>query len=49
MNELSFIRKNLRSRRRALTQFEQKQAQLNVLHYLNHLPIFHSSKKIGLY
>ncbi|EPK8867858.1 5-formyltetrahydrofolate cyclo-ligase, partial [Acinetobacter baumannii] len=23
MNELSFIRKNLRSRRRALTQFEQ--------------------------
>ncbi|EPL1652913.1 5-formyltetrahydrofolate cyclo-ligase, partial [Acinetobacter baumannii] len=25
MNELSFIRKNLRSRRRALTQFEQKQ------------------------
>ncbi|MEJ8531622.1 5-formyltetrahydrofolate cyclo-ligase, partial [Acinetobacter baumannii] len=24
MNELSFIRKNLRSRRRALTQFEQK-------------------------
>ncbi|MBD0247151.1 5-formyltetrahydrofolate cyclo-ligase, partial [Acinetobacter baumannii] len=27
MNELSFIRKNLRSRRRALTQFEQKQAQ----------------------
>ncbi|QPN33820.1 hypothetical protein I5592_11670 [Acinetobacter baumannii] len=49
MNELSFIRKNLRSRRRALTQFEQKQAQLNVLHCLNHLPIFHSSKKIGLY
>ncbi|EPK0655409.1 5-formyltetrahydrofolate cyclo-ligase, partial [Acinetobacter baumannii] len=37
MNELSFIRKNLRSRRRALTQFEQKQAQLNVLHCLNHL------------
>ncbi|WP_280179548.1 5-formyltetrahydrofolate cyclo-ligase [Acinetobacter nosocomialis] len=49
MNELSFIRKNLRSKRRSLTQFEQKKAQLNVLHYLNYLPIFHSSKKIGLY
>ncbi|MDC5392223.1 5-formyltetrahydrofolate cyclo-ligase, partial [Acinetobacter baumannii] len=49
MNELSFIRKNLRFRRRALNQFEQKQAQLNVLHYLNNLPILHSSKKIGLY
>jgi len=49
MNELSFIRKNLRSKRRSLTQFEQKKAQLNVLHYLNYLPIFQSSKKIGLY
>ncbi|MDC5566699.1 5-formyltetrahydrofolate cyclo-ligase, partial [Acinetobacter baumannii] len=29
MNELSYIRKNLRFRRRALNQFEQKQAQLN--------------------
>ncbi len=47
MNELSFIRKNLRSKRRSLTQFEQKQAQLNVLHYLNRLPIFHSSKKLA--
>ncbi|GAM31589.1 5-formyltetrahydrofolate cyclo-ligase family protein [Acinetobacter calcoaceticus] len=28
---------------------EQKQAQLNVLHHLNTLAIFHSSKKIGLY
>lgn len=49
MNELSFIRKNLRSKRRSLTSFEQKQAQLGVLHHLNTLPIFHSSKKIGLY
>ncbi|MEC6392882.1 5-formyltetrahydrofolate cyclo-ligase [Acinetobacter pittii] len=49
MNELSFIRKNLRSKRRSLSSFEQKQAQLNVLHHLNILPIFHSSKKIGLY
>lgn len=49
MNELSFIRKNLRSKRRSLTQLEQKQAQLNVLHHLNTLAIFHSSKKIGLY
>ncbi len=49
MNELSFIRKNLRSKRRSLTSFEQKQAQLGVLHHLNTFPIFHSSKKIGLY
>ncbi|MDU6102105.1 MAG: 5-formyltetrahydrofolate cyclo-ligase, partial [Acinetobacter sp.] len=28
MNELSFIRKNLRSKRRSLSSFEQKQAQL---------------------
>ncbi|EXA91139.1 5-formyltetrahydrofolate cyclo-ligase [Acinetobacter sp. 723929] len=28
---------------------EQKKAQLNVLHHLNSLAIFHSSKKIGLY
>lgn len=49
MNELSFIRKNLRSKRRSLSSFEQKQAQLDVLHHLNTLPIFHSSKKIGLY
>lgn len=49
MNELSFIRKNLRSKRRSLSSFEQKQAQLDVLHHLNNLAIFHSSKKIGLY
>lgn len=49
MNEHSFIRKNLRSKRRSLSSFEQKQAQLSVLHHLNTLPIFHSSKKIGLY
>ena len=49
MNELSFIRKNLRFKRRSLSSFEQKQAQLDVLHHLNTLPIFHSSKKIGLY
>ncbi|WP_336039180.1 5-formyltetrahydrofolate cyclo-ligase [Acinetobacter calcoaceticus] len=49
MNELGFIRKNLRSKRRSLTLFEQKQAQLNVLHHLNTLAIFHTSKKIGLY
>ena len=49
MNELSFIRKNLRSKRRSLSPLEQKKAQLNVLHHLNSLAIFHSSKKIGLY
>lgn len=49
MNELSFIRKNLRSKRRSLSPLEQIKAQLNVLHHLNNLAIFHSSKKIGLY
>ncbi|MBJ9421220.1 5-formyltetrahydrofolate cyclo-ligase [Acinetobacter oleivorans] len=49
MNELSFIRKNLRSKRRSLSPLEQKKAQLNVLRHLNSLAIFHSSKKIGLY
>lgn len=49
MNELSFIRKNLRSKRRSLSPLEQKKAQLNVLQHLNSLAIFHSSKKIGLY
>ncbi|NUF13898.1 5-formyltetrahydrofolate cyclo-ligase, partial [Acinetobacter oleivorans] len=49
MNELTFIRKNLRSKRRSLSPLVQKKAQLNILHHLNSLAIFHSSKKIGLY
>ncbi|NUF35907.1 5-formyltetrahydrofolate cyclo-ligase, partial [Acinetobacter oleivorans] len=35
MNELTFIRKNLRSKRRSLSPLVQKKAQLNVLHHLN--------------
>ncbi|ENW78791.1 5-formyltetrahydrofolate cyclo-ligase [Acinetobacter sp. ANC 3929] len=46
---LNSLRKQLRSKRRQLSIYEQNKAEQQVLVRLNHFPRFKAAKKIGLY
>lgn len=49
MTELNTLRKDLRKQRRAVSCFQQQQAELKIIQHLRHHVAFQNSKKIGIY